>query len=312
MIKPKLFFLTAAMFACLFVLNGITIAQTDMGGPTVCAVVENGKRRVVPCPTSNPSPPTGSNPPPDNSAKEKAERDRQTREAEEKRLADEAKKKKEAEERQKAFEKSRDEALQTLKGSGGGTTIRDVGGNVDREIKGSSPQSGIRDGRQTAAVKTEPAVPKFFETTVSQAFPTASPEVAERIRKGFQAVMNRDWNVARAWFLDAQNRDPKNIGIKRLVALTDYKIEAKEPAATVPAQTPVAEQEKIFQEIMEKGLNEFYLEYVPRHPELKMRVIIKPKKAEESTIETFLKDLKKMLSRPQPKLRVTAVVAVRG
>lgn len=59
-----------------------------------------------------------------------------------------------------------------------------------------------------------------MDSAIATAYSDAPPGVSDRVRKGFQAVMDRDWKVAKAWFEDALNRDPDNAGLKRLVALT--------------------------------------------------------------------------------------------
>lgn len=270
----------------------------------------------------------------DNSAAEKAERDRLAREAEDKRLADEAKAKKEAAERQKAFEKSRDEALQTIKGSGGNTGIRGIT-TGDPEIKGSSPSTGIRDGvtATPVSVPAEDAATLPFRQAIANAFPNSKPEVTDRIDKGFQLIVKpppQDWKAAKAWFQDALNREPGNVGIKRLIALCDYTM--TKPAPT-PAQLPeppktktyaeleawrqdfMARQDKIAQEQFQRSLNEFYLKEASKHPELRMKVIVKPAppaaKKPEMTLEQFRQNLQDFMGIPRPK-RVTAVVAVRG
>jgi hypothetical protein len=43
-----------------------------------------------------------------------------------------------------------------------------------------------------------------------------------RVRKGFQAITAHDWNAAHAWFADALNHEPSNLGLKRLVDLSNY------------------------------------------------------------------------------------------
>jgi tetratricopeptide (TPR) repeat protein len=50
-----------------------------------------------------------------------------------------------------------------------------------------------------------------------------SPE-AERIRKGYQALLNRDWQVALAWWQDALDRDPNNSALKRSVDLAKWMV----------------------------------------------------------------------------------------
>jgi len=68
---------------------------------------------------------------------------------------------------------------------------------------------------------------KSVENAIVSAYSDAAPGVSDRVRKGFQAVMDRDWKVAKAWFEDAFNRDPGNANLKRLVALVGQTPEVK-------------------------------------------------------------------------------------
>lgn len=60
-------------------------------------------------------------------------------------------------------------------------------------------------------------LPKAWDDAIAAAYADAPPGVSDRVRKGFQAVMSRDWKVAKAWFEDALNRDPGNVGLRRLL-----------------------------------------------------------------------------------------------
>jgi len=60
-------------------------------------------------------------------------------------------------------------------------------------------------------------LPRAIDDAIAGAYRDAPPGVIDRVRKGFQAVMTRDWEVARAWFSDALNRDPTNAGLKSLI-----------------------------------------------------------------------------------------------
>src|SRR5882724_1524180 len=51
-----------------------------------------------------------------------------------------------------------------------------------------------------------------------------SPE-AERIRKGYQVLLDRDWPTALAWWRDALNRDPNNAALKRSVDLVQWMVD---------------------------------------------------------------------------------------
>ena len=64
-------------------------------------------------------------------------------------------------------------------------------------------------------------LPKAMDDAIAAVYANAPAGVRDRVRKGFQAVMEGDWNVAKAWFRDALNHDPGNAGLKSFVALTD-------------------------------------------------------------------------------------------
>ena len=61
---------------------------------------------------------------------------------------------------------------------------------------------------------------------------------ADRITKGFQAVINHDWPVALAWFQDALNRDPNNAALKRSVDLAQWMVSRPKAKAAKPV-TPL-------------------------------------------------------------------------
>ncbi len=83
-------------------------------------------------------------------------------------------------------------------------------------------------------------LPKALDNAIASAYSSAAPGVSDRVRKGFQAVMERDWKVAKAWFQDALKRDPNNAGLKRLVALTDTSQQPNRQPATVDARNEPA------------------------------------------------------------------------
>lgn len=187
-----------------------------------------------------------------------AERQRQQAEAErverERRAAE--KRQKDA-----AFIRDRDAAANSLKGSSGGamSQLKGLSGSDDFGLKGSGFDSGsglkgaavVDDRNEPAGLggksklkgatatpgRTKPAphtdtsvvdarnvpsgLPKSVDNAIASHYADAPPGVSDRVRKGFQAVMKRDWKVAKAWFQDALNRDPTNIGLKRMLALTE-------------------------------------------------------------------------------------------
>lgn len=80
-------------------------------------------------------------------------------------------------------------------------------------------------------------LPKGVQNAIDGAYANSPPGVSARVRRGFQAVMERDWKVAKAWFQDALNRDPANPDLKRLVALVDQP-PAGNKAAAAPRRAP--------------------------------------------------------------------------
>lgn len=163
-----------------------------------------------------------------------------------------------------AFIRDRDAAASSLKGSSGGgdavSQLKGLAGADNPNLKGSGFDSGSgglkelhgsdrTDGQKALSQPTRPApntdtavvdarkvpsgLPKSLDNAIAKAYSSAPPGVSDRVRKGFQAVMARDWKVAKAWFQDALKRDPDNAGLKRLVALTDAPQQAdKQPAST--------------------------------------------------------------------------------
>lgn len=77
---------------------------------------------------------------------------------------------------------------------------------------------------------------KGMDNAIVDVYAGSPPGVSDRVRKGFQAVTDRDWKVAKVWFEDALNRDPGNAGLKRLVALTDPSPKPKPPPAKSDAR----------------------------------------------------------------------------
>lgn len=177
-----------------------------------------------------------------------AERIERERLAEEKRKNDE-------------FIRNRDATANTLKGSSGSALSQLKGlSNTDNSgLKGSGFDSGGRSNLKGAAAtpaRTKPAphidtsvvdarrvpsgLPKALDNAIATAYSSAPPGVSDRVRKGFQAVMLRDWKVAKAWFQDALNRDPNNAGLKRLVALAGSPQQISLPRVEVDARNEPA------------------------------------------------------------------------
>lgn len=177
-----------------------------------------------------------------------AEQQRQAEEAriERERLAEEKQKKAAA---AAAFISGRDAAASTLKGSSDPamSQFKGLSDAVNSGLKGSSfdtgsqlkpePASSSGDPMVVDARKVSPGLMKNVNNAIAAAYSDAPPGVSDRVRKGFQAVAERDWKVAKAWFQDALNRDPDNAGLKRLVALIDPPKHTA-PAAGMQLQLP--------------------------------------------------------------------------
>ena len=112
-----------------------------------------------------------------------------------------------------------------------------LGGKTD--FKGAfakpAPTAPSGDPMVVDARNVPSGLPKALDNAIATAYSAAPPGVSDRVRKGFQAVMDRDWKVAKAWFEDALKRDPGNPGLKRLVALTDS---SQQPASVDARNEP--------------------------------------------------------------------------
>lgn len=190
-------------------------------------------------------------------AARREEEERQRRAAENQRRLEEAA-------RQAKFLEDRDAAAQTLRGSSGSTVSAGSGlrgstatsGDIGLRGSGSDADShGLRKG-MTVTPNIDPNVdpmivdarnvPSGLPKSVDEAIPHTP--AGERVRKGFQAVQDGDWQVALAWFKDALNKEPNNAGIARLVDLAEftyaYRMKPKTPAQQAPATKPANEPPK--------------------------------------------------------------------
>jgi hypothetical protein len=178
-----------------------------------------------------------------------AEAERQRQQAE----ADRIERERQAEiKRQKdaAFIRDRDAAANTLKGSTGPAMNQlkglsgtdnlglkgsgfDTGSTGLKELRGSSQPASHTDTSVVDSRGVPSGLQKALDNAIASAYSSAPPGVSDRVRKGFQAVMERDWKVAKAWFQDALKLDSTNAGLKRLVALADTSQQPNKQSATV-------------------------------------------------------------------------------
>ncbi len=83
-------------------------------------------------------------------------------------------------------------------------------------------------------------VPRDGAWLTAQVPELAGSPAADRISKGFQAVVNHDWPVALAWWQEALQRDPGNAALKRSVELAQWMVDRRKAAAAGPAARPSA------------------------------------------------------------------------
>jgi hypothetical protein len=145
-----------------------------------------------------------------------------------------ARKAREAAQRQVEFIRDRDAAAATLKGSSGSEPeqLKGLSSEADTvQLKGSEATGKkttrnncppVTDSSVVDACNVPSGLPSAIDKAIAAVYGVAPPGVSDRVRKGFQAVMGRDWKVAKAWFMDALNHDPGNASLKRLVELSDY------------------------------------------------------------------------------------------
>jgi tetratricopeptide (TPR) repeat protein len=165
------------------------------------------------------------------------------------------KEERDAAERQRRNKAAADNMQQSIQSFAQTLNAAPVSGGLDFDgrTSGNAP-TGNSGGLDFTATVTPPAsdpnvavardvpsgLPKGLDSAIATAYSSAPPGISDRVRKGFQAVMERDWKVAKAWFQDALNRDPNNAGLKRLIALTDSPQQHDRQPATVEARNEPA------------------------------------------------------------------------
>ncbi len=192
---------------------------------------------------------------------------------------------------EEAFNQDKLRALAQLKG----IANRDDFGS-DSGLKGVGSTGlvlkGVPNSGDSVGLKTLPDVNADTHVVDARNVPTGLPKAIEaeipdtpagnRVRKGFEAILDHDWNVAHAWFQDALNHDPGNAGIQRLIDLAEYTIErARGQHRLVPPSKPAANtsaQDKATLATLDhqlgdrmnadlaKALADFNRNYLPKHP----------------------------------------------
>ncbi len=82
-------------------------------------------------------------------------------------------------------------------------------------------------------------LPKATDDAIAGAYKNAPAGVSGWVGKGFQAVMTKDWKVAKASFQAALLLDPGNQGLQKFIALCDYTPGVQTAQNSSPQKLPV-------------------------------------------------------------------------
>jgi len=164
--------------------------------------------------------------------------------AENRRFAEEA-------EKRAQFDRDKREALGQLKRAANGNDF-----GSDSGLKGAgSTDSGLKDTSglgDSSGLKTLPDVNADTHVVDARDVSTGLPKsiaseipdtpAGNRVRKGFEAIQNHDWKLALAWFQDALNHDPGNVGVQRLIDLAEFTMKRPNlPHVTAPRPKPAVD-----------------------------------------------------------------------
>ncbi len=122
--------------------------------------------------------------------------------------------------------------------------------DVDHHVQATQQFVTILDPMVVDARNVPSGLPKSVDDNIPHT------PAGNRVRKGFQAIMAHDWNVAHAWFQDALYHEPNDEGIKRLVDLAEYAMKGGKkprPAKVIHVPTPdEAEQIRLTKAVLDK------------------------------------------------------------
>lgn len=242
-----------------------------------------------PCPSTSNANSSSDNPEAQRAQAAAAVQRQREAELEQQRIAAETQRRIEELANQAKFVEDRDTAACALRSTTGNTSPCGPG---EQGLRGSTATPELH-GLKADTTENPSLDPRIVD---ARHVPTGLPKVVDaeipntpagdRVRKGFEAIVDHDWNVAHAWFQDALNHDPGNPGIQRLIALAEYTLNrAKYPrphpsAALVKRSVDAvardqAREAALDQQLDEqmnadlaKALDDFNRNYLPKHPEL--------------------------------------------
>ena len=161
----------------------------------------------------------------------------------------------------------------------------------------------------STAVVDASNVPTGLPKSVAEMIP-ATP-AGDRVRKGFQAIANHDWTVAKAWFEDALNREPGDPGLQNLVDLAKFTLEKQREKAPPPRMSPAeidgvkAMTDELFDQWGRDELAKALNEYAEKHPQVKADPAPAPSAPPPTEQELRFDRAMAMLPPPSPPPKLT-------
>lgn len=129
-------------------------------------------------------------------------------------------------------------------------TTASIASGLDFVGPGETLKDGPNDQATHANTQTAALPPVEPPTVDARDVPSGLPKfvddniphtpAGDRTRRGYQEIMDHDWNAAHAWFQDALNHDPNNAGLKRLVNMSQYMLDRQNhPEQTTDIKTEI-------------------------------------------------------------------------
>ncbi len=113
----------------------------------------------------------------------------------------------------------------------------DMGKLVDEIHAASAAETQRRATPNLDPSVVDARVPRDGAHLIAQVPELERSPAADRITKGFQAVIRHDWPVALAWWQDALQRDPTNVALQRSVDLAQWMVKYRTAAPTESAKS---------------------------------------------------------------------------
>lgn len=95
-------------------------------------------------------------------------------------------------------------------------------------------QKNVMSGPSADTLIVDARVAQLGSDLLAQVAELQLSPAADRVRKGYQAVMNHDWPVALAWWREALQRDPNNAALQRSTELAGWMVNRQKMIAARP------------------------------------------------------------------------------